>query len=150
MKRSTIGGGKLLGLLMVLVMLALAGCSTLSAPRPTDPADPNQVAVDSAGDVGALGCAMIAIEGKPDDVMKAQLAAAAAQSVLSDPAPSFAKLQAALEQGMPPKYAGVAAVVLQRLKVRLGSADLIPADTVAWAMAESFISSCKSALGETA
>lgn len=136
--------------LCALVALTMSGCATFGAPKPTDPTDPNQVAIDSAGDVGALGCALIVIEGAPDDVTHAQLAAAAAQTVLSDPAPSFTALRAALEKGMPPKYAGIAAVVLQRLKVRLGDADLIPADTVAWAMAESFVSACRSALGETA
>lgn len=134
------------------VALLLAGCA-LEAPRPAPDApqdDPGVVAIQSAGDVGALGCAIIITQGSAEDVRKATLAAAAARSVLSDPQPSFQKLQRALQEGMPPKYAIVSTVIVQRLKARLGQADLIPSDTTAWAMAEQFVASCQEALGSTA
>lgn len=140
-------------LTLVLLLALIAGCSTLSAtkPAPDAPAnDPAVIAIQSSGDLGALGCAMIITNGSAEDVRKATLAAAAAQAVLSDPAPSFGALQAALSEGMPAKYAAVSAVVLQRLKVRLGQADVIPNDTTAWAMAEEFVSSCRAALGSIA
>lgn len=131
--------------------LALSGCTTLSAPKPGPDAaanDPGVLAIQSAGDLGALGCALIAIELTPAEVEQARLAIMAAQSVLTDPAPSVTALATALAAtDVPPRYAILSAIVIQRVKVRLAGADLIPVDTVAYGIAESFVDACRMALG---
>lgn len=136
----------------VAVALLLTGCTAITGPRPGPDAplnDPAVVAIQSAGDLGAL-CVLITTEGSPEDVEKALVAVAAAQAVLMAPAPSFADLSAALELGMPGRYAVVSSLILSRLKARLGQAEVIPDDTVAWAMAEEFVTTCGQALGQTA
>lgn len=134
-------------LTLAAALLALSGCATLSAPAPTDPNDPNQLAVLSAGDLGAVGCAILAGELSPTELAQAQGATIAALTVLADPVPSVSDLAAAFAlAGLEPRYAALTGVVVQRVKVRLGGADLIPTDSVAWAMAASFVSSCASSL----
>lgn len=141
-------------MLAVAVAIAMvAGCATLGAPRPTPetPAnDPAVVAIQSSADVGAIGCALIVAEGGAEDVRKATLAVAAAQEVLLSPVPSFAALNAALSEGLPPRYSVISTVVLQRIRVRLGQADVIPADSTGFAMANEFLNACRMALGGSA
>lgn len=139
-------------LVAAIAMLFLAGCAAVSAPRPTPetpPDDPTVIAVDSAGDVGLL-CLVIALKGGPEDVRKATLAVAAAQAVLREPVPTYDKLAAALEEGMPPEYANISAMLLRRVKKRLGNTDVLPVDTTGWAMAEEFLAICGQSLGSTA
>lgn len=136
----------------LLALISLAGCSTLGGPRPTPetPADnPAVIAVDSAGDVGLL-CLVISLKGSPEDVRKATLAVAAARAVLREPVPTYSKLSTALEEGMPPEYANISTMLLQRVRKRLGHADVLPVDTTGWAMAEEFLAICGQSLGSTA
>lgn len=117
-------------LLSMAALLALSGCATLSAPAPTDPNDPNQLAVLSAGDLGAVGCAILAGELSPTELAQAQGATIAALTVLADPVPSVSDLSAAFAlAGLEPRYAVLTGVVVQRIKVRLGDADVIPTDS---------------------
>lgn len=136
---------------VTIVALALAGCSTVSSPKPAPDAplnDPGVLAIQSAGDLGALGCAILAIELKPVEVEQARLATEAAQTVLRDPEPNLAALSNAFAAAdVPPRYAILSAVVIQRIKVRLGNVDVIPVDTVGYGMAESFVDACRLALG---
>lgn len=132
-------------------MFALASCTTLSAPKPGPDApanDPGVLAVQSAGDLGAIGCGLMTIELKPEELVQAKLATSAAKSVLTDPAPSLSALSAAFSSAdVSPRYAVLGALLVQRVKVRLGDADVIPVDTVGYAMAESFVDACQLALG---
>ena len=74
-------------------------------------------------------------------------ATAAAQTVLVDPAPSVSALSAAFaEADLEPRYASLSAVIIQRIKVRLGDADLLPIDSTGYALAEAFVGSCAAAL----
>lgn len=130
--------------IVVLALLALAGCSTMQ------PSDKNELLILSSGDAGALGCSIILTEAKPADIVQAQKAAAAAQTVLDDPSPSIAKLAAAFDGNLPAKYVPLGAALVARIKVRLGESDVLPVDSVAWHAASAFVGACKSALGETA
>lgn len=130
----------------LLALISLAGCSTLS---PTEPSDQQQaeLAILSAGDVGAVGCSILASELKPAELAQAQAATVAAMTVLNDPVPTLSDLSAAFAQAdMEPKYAILTAVVVQRIKVRLGGADLLPTDSTGWKMAQAFVDSCATAL----
>lgn len=133
---------RMLGVIMVAALLA--GCSTLTQPPAADDAQA-QAAIASAGDAGAIGCLVLAVQ-RPGDVGKARLAVDAAQTVLADPVPSFNALTVALDLGLPTEQAALAAIVLQRIKLRLGEADVLPSESVAWRMAEAFVSSCGEAL----
>ena len=139
------------GNLIAGLVLVLSGCGLFSAPKPTPDAaanDPGVLAIQSAGDLGALGCALIAIELMPAEVEQARLATEAAQSVLRDPAPSLGALSVAFSAaGAPPRYALLGAVVVQRVKVRLGGVDVIPINTIGYGMAEAFVDACRVALG---
>lgn len=131
----------------LLALITLAGCSTLSAPAPTDPADPAAQAVAAGGDLGAIGCAILAGELSPEQLAQAQAASVAAMAVLRDPVPTISDLSAAFASAdMDPRYSALTAVVVQRIKVRLGGADLLPTDSTAWAIAEAFVESCQASL----
>lgn len=133
--------------MVLVVVMFLAGCSTLSAPKPTDPADPAAQAVLGAADLGAIGCAILAGELDPAQLAQAQAASVAALAVLRDPVPTISDLSAALSAGgLDPRYTALTAVVVQRIKVRLGGAELLPVDSTGWAMGEAFLESCQGAL----
>lgn len=131
----------------VVLALALSGCATLSAPAPTDPADPAAQAVLAAADLGAIGCAILAGELDPAQLAQAQAASVAALAVLRDPVPTISDLSAALSAAnLDPRYTALTAVVVQRIKVRLGGADLLPVDSTGWAMGVAFVENCQGAL----
>lgn len=130
--------------LVVVAAVALAGCSTMT---PGESDQQAELAILSSGDVGAVGCSILASELKPAELAQAQAATVAAMTVLNDPIPSISDLSAAFATAdLEPKYGILAAVIVQRIKVRLGGADLLPVDSVGWKMAEAFTSSCASAL----
>jgi len=135
----------------VLAIAMLSGCAA-SGPRPGPEApanDPAVIAIESAGSFGEM-CELIVLEGGPDDVRKAIVAAEAAQAVLQEPVPSYSKLSAALREGMPPQYALIGSLFLSQVRIQMGAGDALPDDTTAWAMAETFVTRCRSKLGETA
>lgn len=124
-----------------LVAVGLAGCSVMGTGKN------DQLIVDSAGDAGAVSCAIGKKQLKPADLTKAKLAVLAAKTVLKDPEPKLSDIQAALEAGVGPEWSDVVAVLVQRLKKRLNGADVLPTDSVAWKAVEEAIDACELALG---
>lgn len=134
-------------MVVMLGLIALAGCGALTGPAPEPTNQQAELAILSAGDVGAVGCSILASELTPAELRQAQAATVAAMAVLTDPVPSLSDLSAALATAdVQPKYAILTAVVVQRIKVRLGGADLLPVESVPWRMAEAFVQSCGTAL----
>src|SRR5690606_16481515 len=125
----------------VVSALAFAGCATLGIPAPGEE-QRAELAVLSAGDAGSIGCAIITIEGSPEDVQRAMLAASAAKTVLLEPEPNIEALRAALVEAMPEQYAALSAVFVSRLKARLDSAGVLEPDTLGWQMAAAFVDGC--------
>ena len=137
-----------MGVVVVAISLTLlAGCGGLTGPAPEQPDQQAELAILSSGDVGAVGCSILASELKPAELAQAQAATVAAMSVLNDPVPTISDLSAALSApNLDPRYTALSAVIVQRIKVRLGGADLLPTDSTGWAMAEAFIESCQGSL----
>ncbi|MDX2166836.1 MAG: hypothetical protein SF182_07220 [Deltaproteobacteria bacterium] len=134
----------LLTLCALAALLAVAGCSTFNPNAPAS--DPNVLAVQSAGDLGALSCAVLVTQLDAEDVAKAKVATAAAQAVLTQPEPSLSALSAALTAAdLPPNYVMIGSLVVQRVRVRLGQAELIPVDSVGFNVATSFLDACAAA-----
>lgn len=137
---------------VVLAIAMLSGCTAISGPRPgpeTPANDPAVIAIESAGSFGKL-CELIVLEGTAEDVRKAIVSAEAAQAILQEPVPSYSKLSLALREGMPPQYALISSLLLSQVRIQLGNGDVLPDDTTAWAMVETFVTRCRSKLGETA
>lgn len=133
-----------------LVALALSGCGAATSPKPppgTPPDDPRQVQIQTFSVLGALSCAAIAGELKPDELAKAKVANGAARAVLSEPEPSLLALTLALSQsGLPPRYVLLSSIAIQQLKVILGNSDVLPTDSTAWAMAVAYFDACAGGL----
>lgn len=135
--------GAMMRKVMLLVLAGLLGCSTMG-PIATD----EEQLVMSAGDLGAVGCAGLVAAGKPSDVAQARRATALAESILASETPTMTALTAALAASdLPPQYRAVASIVVTRVSARLGTADPIPKDHVAFKMAEAFVDSCGAILG---
>ena len=147
MKRCTIGGGRLLGLLVAFLLLVLAGCAPQTGPGPENP---NQVWIDSAANVGDTICGFVVLSEDPDQIGQATLAAAAAKSLLDSPSPSLTALQAALAEGMPKKQAGQLALVIRAIRKQLGTNDILVKGSLAYDMALALVEGCQAMLGETA
>lgn len=128
--------------LALTLALGLAGCGTLTAT----PGSPDQTVL-AAGDIGAVGCAAFAIQGKPADVAMARTAVAQIKGVLASNNPTVGVISAVCIQA-PDKYAALCSVVLQRIAIRLGNGvDFIPKDSVAFEALTAFVSTCSAALG---
>lgn len=125
--------------------LAVAGCGIIGgAPSPIGSQDQT---VLIAGDLGAVGCAAFALQGKPSDVALARLASGQLAAVLASPNPTIAAFSVVCTQA-PEKYSAICAVVLQRVGVRLGAGvDIIPRDSPAFQALDAFTSACAAALG---
>jgi len=131
------------GMCIVAVSL-LAGCSAQQQPAPNR----DQQIVAGAQILGA-GCVVLAQELNAAELSEARVANAAALAVLSQPAPDLATLKAAFDASpLPPKYSLLVAILVQQLKVQYG--DQLPADSVAVQAADAFLTTCQTALGETA
>ena len=129
-------------LLVLVALLALPGCSVVGTP----PSQNDQLVLDTAGDIGAVACAAGRVNLKDGDLVKAQLAVLAAQTVLHDPEPKLSDIQAALSAGVDKEWANVAAVLVQRLKKRLNWADVLPVDSLGWKAAGEAIDACAASL----
>jgi hypothetical protein len=127
----------------VVLATLLAGCAGLTSD--TDQADP----VLAAADLGDIGCTALVMEGKPSDVAQARQALAAARAVLAADSPTVALLAAALAVAdTDPRWQALGRVVVRRIQLRLGTADPLPKDSVAFQMAAAFVEACGVALGE--
>jgi hypothetical protein len=126
-----------------LVMVALlAGCAAFQGGSDTDQA------VLATGDLGAIGCAAVAIEAKPADRAQAMRAVGSARDVLASDAPTMALLTEALAvANLDPRWKALSGVVVQRIERRIGNVDPLPKDGVGLAMAQSFVDACSAALG---
>lgn len=124
---------------VIAVLMLVAGCSTMQ------PADQSAQVVRGATVLGSVGCAILAGELKPVELAQARVANAAALAVLSD-APSLTALRAAMEASpLPPRYALLAAILIQQVREQYG--DALPVDSDGWRAASGFLSSCGLALG---
>lgn len=135
---------------LLIVALLLAGCSA-GVVKPTDPnappVDPNAQAVAAAGDLGAIGCAAAMVDAKPADVAKMRSGITLANAVLGEKQPSVGELSAAITTMFPSKYSGVGAVLIRRINMRLNNAQLIDRTSVAFSIAQTFVSECQAAIG---
>lgn len=129
---------------MVAVALTglVSGCATIGQT----PTQQERLVLDSAGDIGAVACAAGRTQLKPADLVKAQKAVTAAQTVLKDPEPKLSDIQAALAEGVDEQWASVSAVLVQRLKKRLGDANVLPVDSLGYRAAVEALDACSAAL----
>jgi hypothetical protein len=128
-------------MMAVAVTVGLAGCAGTTGSTPDN-------AVLSAGDVGAIGCAAFAVQGKPADVALARVGVTAAEAVLQADDPTVAALETALAHAtLDPKWQAVARVLVSRVEARLHGQVNIPKDGTAYLVADAFVTACGSALG---
>ncbi len=143
---------RIIGVAM-LAALALSGCASMSSPKPdpdTPPNDPRQVQIQTMQVLGALSCAALSGELKPDELAKAKHANDAVRAILLEPNPSLLALTLAIsDTGLPPRYALLSSIAIQQLKVILGNSDVLPTDTTAWAMAVAYFDACAGGLAAT-
>lgn len=142
---------RVVGACVALSLLLVAGCAAMKSPAPDQPGSGPKLSsaeiIALVGDAG-LACAAAPIGLKPGDVVKAQVAVAAAASVLSSDQPSLTAIQRAFAvAGLPAQWQGVASVAVSRIRVHLGNTDLIPRDSVGFRAVASFLDTCSSTLG---
>jgi hypothetical protein len=134
-------GGCKIALATLTLAALLTGCATMQSGTPDDNA------VLAAGDVGALGCAAFAIEGKPAEVAQARQAVAAAKAVLASATPTLTTFELAVGLAGDPRWQPIARAIVERVRVRTGGADPIPRDSTAFRVAEAFVAACGPVLG---
>lgn len=127
----------------VAMAIALSGCTVVGAP----PSSNEQLVLDTAGDIGAVSCAIAKTQLKPQGLINAKIAVLAAKTVLNDPEPSLTAIQQALAAGVDEEWADAVGVLVQRLRKRLGQADALPVDTLGWQAASEALDACQAALG---
>lgn len=132
----------------LIVALLLAGCT--ASVKPTDPnaspVDSNAQAIAAAGDLGAVGCAAAMVDAKPADIAKMRSGLVLANAVLGEKQPSVGELTAAITTMFPSKFSGVGAVLIRRVNMRLNNAQLIDRNSVAFSVAQTFVSECQAAI----
>ena len=132
--------------IMSACALALAFSLAACAPKAGQPpVDNEQLAIDLAGDLGAIGCAGAAVKVKPADLAKMKDVLKKAADVMADPDPTMAGLQLALDE-VPEEWQPVAKAATIRIKARLNGALDIPKDSVAFLVAEAFVTNCRAVL----
>jgi hypothetical protein len=147
MKRNTIGGGKLIGLLGLLALVLVSACATYQPGGD----DPNEPWVRAAKGAGTLSCGVLVGDLNATELEQSRIATNAALEVLQSDSPSLTNLKAAMDASpVPDRYEHVSALLLQSLREDLGATDALPVDSVGWAAANSFLSACQRALSETA
>lgn len=128
---------------VIALVSLLAGCSVVGTP----PSANDQLVLDTAGDIGAVSCAIAKTQLKPQGLINAKIAVLAAKTVLNDPEPNLTAIQNALAAGVDEEWADAVGVLVQRLRKRLGQADALPIDTLGWRAASEALDACQAALG---
>lgn len=128
---------------MLACAAVLAGCSVVGNP----PSPKDDAVIQTAGDIGAVACAVAKAELDGNSLIKAKMAVLAAKTVLNDPEPNLENVKLALSAGVDEQWANVAAVLVQRLKKRLNDADVLPVDSLAWKSVSEALDACQMSLG---
>lgn len=129
-------------LLLSVGLATCLGCSALGLGSPE--IDP----VQTAGDLGAIGCVGVVTQARPDQLEAAKLATDAAAAVLNGDAPSMEALSAAFDAAnLPAQYRAVATVAITRIQARVEASGVLDRDSQAFKMAHAFVTACQASLG---
>ena len=137
-----------LGVVMLAAVIA-SGCAGMNTGGGTTP---DENAITSAGDLGAVACLALVVEAKPKVVRQVRDAVTKAAGVLNSPEPiTTVVLERALDE-LDPRWQNVVRTLMSRIRARVGTIgdgldSVIPRDSVPFQMAAAFVTECGAVLG---
>jgi hypothetical protein len=130
------------------LLLAALCASALVACGPVKPGTADEQYVLAGGDVGTAACLGASLQLKPDQMAIARRSVASARVVLDSPNATLGLVEAALvSANVDPKWNKAAHAAIERIRQHLAIAgyntDLLPKDSLGFAIVRSFLDACE-------